>query len=337
MIGRARLALVGVAATALTACSSGTSTTPAPSTVYVTETPSTSASVTPSSNSPVATSSNSTRTTSSATTPGPSSKPIPLGKPVGVASAEDDGVTYGVGMPLIVRFTVSPTSKVAFEKAAKVTVNGKPIVGAWFWEHILRGKPLEAHYRPRTAYWPAHSRIHVGLPVKGLSAGQGLSYSNDLTLDYNIGAYHVSRVDASTLRMTVYGDTGRAVKVIKVSLGKKSTPTYSGVKVVMEKNNPAHMSGTQADPYHEVVPNSVRISQDGEYVHPAKWNKHIGQISSSHGCTNISVADGAWFYAFSQVGDVVEYPDTDGTTMPTWDGYGDWNPNWQTWSAGGAL
>lgn len=333
MIGRVRLALVGVAAAALTACTSGTSATPAPSTVYVTETPSATSSPAPTSTSVGVTSSTSNRPTPRATTP----RPTPAGKPVRVSSAEDDGVTYGVGMPLIVRFTVSPTSKVAFEKAATVTVNGKPIVGAWFWERILRGKPLEAHYRPRNAYWPAHSKIHVGLPVKGLSAGSGLSFSNDLTLDYTIGTYHVSRVDASTLRMTVYGDTGRAVKVIKVSLGKKSTPTYSGVKVVMSKDNPAHMSGTQADPYHEVVPNSVRISQDGEYVHPAKWNKHIGQISSSHGCTNISVADGAWFYAFSQVGDVVEYPDTDGTTMPTWDGYGDWNPNWQTWSAGGAL
>lgn len=332
---RARLvATVGAAlaaVSALGACSSGGSPGATRSTVYVTVTPSTRST----GSGPAGSGTGSPGTASP--TAGTQPQRAPLGKPVGVSSAEDDGVTYGVGMPLIVRFSKSPTSRAAFEKAASVLVNGKPIAGAWFWERVLRGKPLEAHYRPQHPYWPAHSKIHVRLLVKGLSAGPGLSFSNDLTLDYNIGAYHVSRVDAKTLRMTVYGDTGLPVKLIAVSLGRKSTPTYSGVKVIMAKDNPAHMSGTQADPYHVIVPNAVRVSQDGEYVHPAPWNKHIGTISSSHGCTNVSVADGAWFFAFSQVGDVVEYPETDGKPMPTWNGYGDWNPNWQTWSAGGAL
>ena len=318
-------AVIGVAALVLTACT-GKSATPAPRTVFVTTTPSKTVST------------STAGSTASARVTAPTTKSsVPLGRPIGVSSAEDDGKTYGVGMPLIIRFSASPTSKVAFERAAKVTVNGRPIVGAWFWEKVLAGKPLEAHYRPQHPYWPAHSVINVALPLVGLSAGTGLSFSNNLTLNYKIGAYHVSRVDARTLRMTVYGDTGRAVRVMKVSLGKKKTPTQSGVKVVMEKDNPAHMTGDRADPYHVVVPNAVRMSQDGEYVHPAPWNHSIGKLSLSHGCTNLSVADGAWFYRFSQVGDVVEYPDADGSVMPTWDGYGDWNPNWSVWKAGGAL
>lgn len=319
MIASRRVAGLGAvfacAAFALSGCSSTSATAPAPTTVYITPPPMTSTAV------PVTTPVSPTPVT-----------PTLTGKPVRVSSLQDDGQTFGVGMPLVVRFSTSPTDKDAFQKAAKVTVNGRAIEGAWFWEYVLKGEPLEAHFRPRH-YWAAHSKIHVALPLKGLSAGKGLSFANDLTLDYGIGAYHVSRVDASTLRMTVYSE-GKAVKVMKVSLGKKIHPTQSGVKVVMEIKRIQHMGGQG---YSVNVPWSVRVTQDGEFVHAASWNHAIGEVSSSHGCTNLSIVDATWFYHFSQVGDVVEYPNTDGAPMPTWDGLGDWNPSWPTWQAGGAL
>ena len=155
----------------------------------------------------------------------------------------------------------------------------------------------------------------------------------DLTLDYRIGAYHYSRVDADKLRMTVYDD-GKVVRRMKVSLGKASTPTYSGTKVVMEKDRIQHMVGPG---YSEDVPWSVRVTTSGEFVHAAPWNSRIGQVSTSNGCTNLSVADATWFFNFSRVGDVVQYPSTDGTVMPSWDGYGDWNVAWSVWKAGGQL
>jgi len=34
---------------------------------------------------------------------------------------------------------------------------------------------------------------------------------------------------------------------------------------------------------------------------------------------------------------VAEYTNTGGSTMPSWDGYGDWNLPWTTWQAGGEV
>jgi lipoprotein-anchoring transpeptidase ErfK/SrfK len=312
-------AALAVGALGVSACTSAGGPNQA-KTVYVTVTPSSTSSA-PTTAAPATT-----------TTPKPTPKPVKLGKPVHVSSLEGDGGRYGVGMPLVIRFSRSPTSKDAFQKAAVVTVNGKPARGAWFWERPFADSAMEAHYRPQQ-FWPANAKIHVGLAVNKLSAGRGLSFANNLSLDYSIGQYHYSVVDAKTLKMRVY-DNGTLVRTIKVSLGKASTPTTSGTKVVMERNRIEHMSGPG---YSEVVPWSVRITNSGEFVHAAKWNSHIGVRSTSHGCTNLGTADATWFYYFSREGDVVTYPNAPGKLMPSWDGFGDWNVNWPTWQAGGAL
>jgi len=33
----------------------------------------------------------------------------------------------------------------------------------------------------------------------------------------------------------------------------------------------------------------------------------------------------------------VTYTNTGGTSMPSWDGFGDWNLPWSVWQAGGAV
>jgi lipoprotein-anchoring transpeptidase ErfK/SrfK len=316
------IAVAAVALGSIAACTSSGSGTPDPSVT-------TSPTAAPATSAPVATSAVVPTTSSAPTTTAP-----PLGKPVSLSSVEGDGQTYGIGMPLIIRFDGAnqPTSKAAFEKAAVVTVNNKPAGGAWFWEKPYADGGEEAHYRPQT-YWPANSQIHVGLKVKGLSAGTGLSFANDLTLDYAIGASHFSRVDAQKLTMTVYSG-GKVVKVIRVSLGKSTTPTEQGTKVVMQKNNPVRMIGPG---YNELVNWSVRMTTSGEYVHAAPWNGEIGAYSTSNGCTNLHVADAQWFYNFSNIGDIVQYPNASGQVQPVYDGYGDWNVNWNLWLAGGNL
>jgi len=267
-------------------------------------------------------------------------------KTVHVSSLEGDGETYGVGMPIVLRFTPAPTDSSAFTKAAAVTVNGQPADGAWYWERPFKGGPIEAHYRPK-AYWPANAAIKLDLPIKGLSAGTGLAYDGKLTsVEFHTGDAHVSTVNAQTRRMTVTSN-GRTVKTVKVSLGAAKTPTYNGVKVVMQKgeNVPGSsklrpkgaviMKGPGYGP--ELVNWSVRITTSGEYVHAAPWNSAIGRASTSNGCTNLSTADAEWFYKFSLIGDVVTYAGTDGKPMPVLDGYGDWNVPWGMWSQGGLL
>jgi lipoprotein-anchoring transpeptidase ErfK/SrfK len=271
---------------------------------------------------------------------------------VHVTSLENDGTTWGIGMPIVLYFTPVPKTSRAFTAAAKVTVNGQPANGAWYWEqptaYDVQHHIIEAHYRPQN-YWPANSRIHVALPIGGLSAGGNLVYSNKLTsLDFSIGDSHISYVDGQTLLMRVT-DNGKLVRRMPTSLGTPDAPTYNGVKVVMQKGedipgtgrlrpNGTVLMSSDSGGYHNIpVQWSVRVTQSGEYVHSAPWNSRIGAASTSHGCTNLHAVDGKWFYNFSNVGDVVVYQNTDGGRMPSWDGLGDWNVPWGQWQQGGLL
>ncbi|TAM93575.1 MAG: L,D-transpeptidase, partial [Jatrophihabitans sp.] len=257
--------------------------------------------------------------------------PTARARPVHVSLFQGDGQTYGVGFAIIARFDVAPTDSQAFTRAVSVTVDGRPAGGAWFWQASgIGGGALEALYRPRS-FWPAHAQIAAELPLKGLSAGPGLAYDDDLTLSVSTGAQHISTVDDTTHRMTVTSD-GTVVRQMPVSLGAGDTPTYRGTKVVMAKGEDAP-GGTQPRPGGEVrmvsndpgdrydllVPWSVRITNSGEYVHAASWNTgNIGSRNTSHGCTNLDVADAQWFFQFSLVGDVVLYPNASGPTQPSW-------------------
>jgi lipoprotein-anchoring transpeptidase ErfK/SrfK len=269
---------------------------------------------------------------------------------VRVTALENDGATYGVGMPIVLYLSPVPTDATAFENAVRVTVNGQPVNGAWFWEQPtaddVNGNIVEAHYRPQQ-YWPADSTVHVSIPIGGLSAGPGLAYSSKLSsLDYKIGDAHITDVDASALSMRV-NSNGRLVRTVGVSLGAAATPTFNGVKVVMQRgedvpgtnklrpNGTVMMSGPGYT--NDPVQWSVRITESGEYLHAAPWNNGIGERSTSNGCTNLHTDDASWFYHFSQIGDVVQYVHTDGSRMPTWDGLGDWNVPWAQWTQGGLL
>lgn len=291
---------------------------------------------------------------SASSTPSPSTTPTRTAAAAGpvrtvrVTTPESDGAVYGIGMPIVVFFDPAPRTADAFEQDTTVTVDGRPAGGAWYWEEPTadqkRRHELEAHYRPR-AFWPAHSHVHVAFGFGGRSAGPGLVFDKGLTsLDFGIGAAHVSVVDPNRLTMRVTND-GRLDRTLPVSLGAAVTPTYEGIKIVMQKGEDVpgtdrlRPDGTvlMSGPHYtnDAVPWSVRITRSGEYVHAASWNHAIGQESTSNGCTNLKPADAEWFYHFSRLGDVVRYPTTDGGPMPTWDGVRDWNVAWSQWLAGG--
>ena len=82
----------------------------------------------------------------------------------------------------------------------------------------------------------------------------------------------------------------------------------------------------------------MTVTDSGEFVHAASWNGgNIGSRSTSNGCTNLNTADAQWYYNFAQIGDPVTYANTGGGPMPVWDGYGDWNLPWSTWTQGGVV
>ena len=271
--------------------------------------------------------------------PTASGTPAPTGKPVHVRLYQADGSTYGVGMPIIAYLSAVITDARPFAAATKVTVNGAPADGAWSFQRsaIYKDYPLEAHYRLQD-YWPGHASIRLDLPVQGLSAGPDLVFDNSLTLDMSTGAANISRIDGRTKRMVVTSD-GQQLFTVPVSLGKASTPTFNGVKLVITKARVQRMVSREAGNRYDLkVPWSVRVTNSGEFIHSATWNGgNIGRRSTSHGCTNLTEADAKKFYDVARIGDVTIYTNTGGPTMPSWDGYGDWNLSWVEWQRGGVV
>jgi lipoprotein-anchoring transpeptidase ErfK/SrfK len=263
----------------------------------------------------------------------------PPAAPVHLRLYESDGKTYGVGMPIIVYLSKKITDARPFAKATTVTVNGRPAAGAWYFQTsaIYSDYPLEAHFRLQD-YWPAHAAISLDLPVQGLAAGKGLVFDDSLTLKMNTGAKNITMVDGATERLILTSDGDQKFD-FPVSLGKASTPTFNGTKVLMERDKVERMVGTTpGDEYDLQVPWSVRLTNSGEFIHAASWNGgNIGQRSTSNGCTNLNVDAAEQYFNFAKIGDVAVYTNTGGGPMPVWDGYGDWNLSWAEWQRGGVL
>ena len=288
-----------------------------------------------------------TSTTSRPPSPSPSqaasssatTSPAATGAPVHIRLYQSDGQTYGIGMPIIVYLSKKITDAKLFASVTAVTVNGQKVEGAWFFQKsgIYPDYPLEAHYRT-AQFWPAHATISLDLPTQGISAGPNLVFNDSLTLKMKTGTANITTVDGRTEQLIVTSD-GRPKFNFPVSLGKAATPTFTGTKIVMERNRVKRMIGTTpGDLYDLQVPWSVRITNSGEFIHAASWNGgNIGQRSTSNGCTNLNVAAAQAYFNFAQVGDVAIYRNTGGGPMPEWDGYGDWNTPWATWRQGGAV
>ena len=258
------------------------------------------------------------------------------GLPVHVSSAVlSDGSQVGVGMPIILLLSRPIKDAKAFAAATKVTVNGSQVNGGWYFENKYGdpSHPIEADYRMAN-YWPGHAQIHMDLPVKGLSAGTGLTFDNSLTLDFTTGPANVLTVDESTHKVTVMSD-GKLWGTFPTSLGSNKTPTKRGVKVIMEKGKDISMKGPgYFDPH---VKWTQRLTYDGEYLHYAPWNTYNIDhgIDSSNGCTNLKLDAATKLYNFLEIGDVVNYPNATGPRMTLGEGYGDWNLSWQQWQTGG--
>jgi len=266
----------------------------------------------------------------------------PAATPVHIKTLNSDGVTYGVGMPVIAYFSKKLTSAKELQAKTTATVNGKPIKGAWYFEYSSanKGYPVEGHFRPQV-YWPAHSKIHIGIPMKGVSAGKGLAFDNSLTLDFSIGPRNITTVDDSNNTVTFVSD-GRKMGTFKTSLGDPkgrggNKRTKSGIKVIMEKGRDISMRGPgYFDPH---IKFTQRLTYDGEYLHAAPWNiSNINRgINTSNGCTNLLPKDAQRLYGLLRIGDVVTYPNADGPRMQLGQGYGDWNVSWSEWQTGGLV
>ena len=246
-----------------------------------------------------------------------------------------DGMTVGVGMPIRVYFDDPVADKAAVESHLFVT-SSNPTDGVWSWIN-----DSEVHFRP-SQYWPANTEVTLDATLYGVDFGEGIWGEKNRTVAFSIGAKHVSVADASTHMMEVY-DGDQLVQTYPISAGSPDNPSYNGAHVVTELNRDRIMDSStygvpvdSPDGYRTPVEYAVRISDSGEFVHAAPWSvAQQGNTNVSHGCINMSTERGAWFFNFSQVGDVVEIHNSSAGDLRS-DIY-DWVIPWDQWQAGSAL
>jgi lipoprotein-anchoring transpeptidase ErfK/SrfK len=245
-----------------------------------------------------------------------------------------DGGTVGVGMPIRVTLDHQLSGdrpKAAFEKAARVTVDGDPVVGGWRWltDDV-------AVFRPQT-YWPGHATITLTTSLKGVKFSQSLWGRDSTSTTFQTGTAMVSFVDMKTDMLTVTAD-GKTVRTIPITTGKPGFETRSGIKVIMDKEltriMDASTGGTlKTDPeyYRLEVQYAMRLTYSGEFLHAAPWSvAHQGHSNVSHGCTGMSTSNAEWLYNHSSIGDVVVYTGSN-RSMESGNGIAVWNASWKTW------
>jgi lipoprotein-anchoring transpeptidase ErfK/SrfK len=246
-----------------------------------------------------------------------------------------DGQTVGVGMPIRVYFDEPVIDRAAVESHLLVT-SSTPTDGVWNW---LNGS--EVHFRP-SEYWPADTEVTLDADLYGVPFGEGTWGEKNRTVSFSIGEKHVSIADAGSHTMQVF-DSDQLVQTYPISAGSPDNPSYNGAHVVTEMNRDRVMdSSTYGVPvdspggYRTPVEYAVRISDSGEFVHAAPWSvAQQGNTNVSHGCINLSTERAAWFFNFSQPGDIVEIVNSSAGTLRS--DIDDWTIPWERWQAGSAL
>jgi lipoprotein-anchoring transpeptidase ErfK/SrfK len=238
-------------------------------------------------------------------------------------------------MPVTV--TLDHPVKTDADRAAvisRLAVASRPAVqGAWRW---MDDSTL--HYRGPT-YWAAGTRINVAVNLRRLQLSDGTWGSGIRRSSFKVGDAVIATVDVNRHIMIVRRN-GQVLRTVKVSTGRKEYPTHNGVHIVLDKVKLKTMdSSTIGIPrngpggYYLKVPNSVRISNSGEFVHSAPGTvRQQGVANVSHGCVNVSPADAAWFFALVKRGDVVQVLNSPRKPL-SWDpGTSDWNMPFAEWA-----
>lgn len=244
-----------------------------------------------------------------------------------------DGKTYGVAMPIVVRFDSPVTDKAAVQKAMTVTTS-VPTEGAWAWLD-----DRSAHWRPKT-YWAPGTQVNLDAKLYGLSFGDGTYGAEDRTAHFTIGRSQVVKANTQTHRLVVIRD-GKQVADFPASYGLESDPgrvTNSGTHVVMSKHETYAMTNPKYDYENVVVPWAVRISNNGEFIHgyaPSIWAQ--GKQNVSHGCANLAPANAKVYFDSAMTGDPVEIVGSTNQLGPEDGDYYDWALTWDQWLAKSAV
>jgi lipoprotein-anchoring transpeptidase ErfK/SrfK len=259
-----------------------------------------------------------------------------------VQSYNGDNVTYGVAMPIIIRFDIDVPESQRAALQRRLFVSSTPAQeGIWHWVSSSYHNPgSEIHYRPKD-YWQPGTQIQARVALGGMPWGlSGIYGRNDLTLDFTIGDSQIIEVDNATKRMKITRNGQVIDRVIKVSLGKASTPSVSGQMMIMSRNEDFTFDTRREDGaggYVVDVKYAEQLTTSGQFIHAAPWSEGVqGTTNVSHGCVNVSMVNGKWIYENVRVGDPVIVKGT-GVPLAWGDGFTDWNIPWTEYVKGSAI
>ena len=239
---------------------------------------------------------------------------------------EGAGQSYGVGMPIMLKFSEPIANKAAVEQSLQLTTS-QPVVGSWYWDG-----DQELNFRPRQ-YWPAHTTVSFTGHLDGVEAGPGLYGAHTLTQTFTIGDSLIVVASTANHHMNLYRN-GALFRSWPISTGKPGDNTPNGTYVTIEKGNPVLMTGPG---YKLEVPWSVRFTFSGDYLHDAFWSVgEQGFTNVSHGCINMPPADAEEYYKLAVPGDPVTV--TGSPRAGVWDnGWTEWFKAWPDYLSGSAL
>jgi lipoprotein-anchoring transpeptidase ErfK/SrfK len=254
-----------------------------------------------------------------------------------------DGDVVGIGAPIVVRFDQEVTEQASVEQALHVASTPQ-VVGSWHWI-----SSTEVHFRPQE-YWPSGTRVGVNLDLNGVPAADGLWGGRAYTYAFSVGKAQVATVDAAAHTFALSVD-GASVGSWATSLGRPEFATRNGTYVVQSKDATRQMTSCNANitcdknspEYYDLeVDWSVRLTWSGTFVHSAPWSEGSqGSANVSHGCLNLSDANGRTYYEMAQYGDVVVVANSTRGPEDLVDrgdpGMVDWNMPWSSYVAGSAV
>lgn len=253
----------------------------------------------------------------------------------GVALSPLDGSTVGVAQTIAFRFGTAVEDRQAAQDAITITTSPE-VEGGFFWlnNSELRWRPAE--------YWTPGTEVSVQVDLYGVDLGGGVYGSKDNAASFTIGEDVRTVVDDATKTMTVYRN-GEVLRSIPVSLGRDTAQwaTPNGTYIIGDEHASLVMDSTtfglgyDQGGYRTEVDYATQMSYSGIYVHAAPWSVgDQGYRNVSHGCINVTTEAAQWFQNTVKRGDPVVVQNTVGTTLSGYDGLGDWNIPWETWSKG---
>ncbi|MDQ6657185.1 MAG: Ig-like domain-containing protein [Actinomycetota bacterium] len=248
-----------------------------------------------------------------------------------------NGGKVGVAVPIIIRFGACVADHAAVQKHVTVTTTPKVAVsGTWVQHDGDECRSLDV--RPQ-GFWPAGTRVHVAVDLLGVEVSDGLYGGRDVvTSDFTIQRNLVTYADAKTHMITVKR-AGVLVARYPTSMGRGDDvgdtrmTTRSGIHIVLDKDATKKMSNPKFGYKDLPEPWSVRISNNGEFIHQnMNTIDQQGVSNQSHGCLNLSDVNAKAYFNMVVYGDPVVVTGTSVKLSASDGDIYDWAIPWDQWT-----